>query len=388
MKAPHLQIRRDAFTLVELLVAILVVSALISIVFIGARAVMKNARITADRQTVLSMKTAVEQFRQEFGFLPPMVQDVSVSGLNRTWGTGASAQSVTQFPIQQETSTRLNRLVTYSFALADRAGGQNPERDYLRGYLGGGPLDPNDSDGSVDYNQQPVAGGRADRRFSTLSLPTYINAMGEAPLDPSKTGAGDKVIDGVSGPEMFAPRDDGTFAGGGATTTTAKKYGAFMDGGRRGLNATPFLDQTGKSTGLFEFRDRNGRAIRYYRWLRGKESTPSDTIGGLSDLAKNVPSILHAMHPNDFPTMSDPLNPSGVALKLMAARADYDLKSNSELKTADFAIVSAGPDGTFGDAGTEGGAEGIAKNLSSGYGRDISLLKIEARSDNVVGVGR
>jgi len=376
---------RRAFTLIELLVSIGVLSALIAIVFVGARAVMKNARSTADRQTLLAMRTGIEQFKQEFGFLPPLIQDEAISGFNRTWSSG---QSVGKYPVELDNSSNENRIVTFSFALANR--GSNIERDYLRGYINGSEMDPNSS--AVGYGN---AGPNADRRFSTYSLATYLNAMGETPLVPANKGNTDKTIDGIPGPEMTTPRDDGSFAVSGGNSTTTKKYGAFFDGGRRGLTLVGGSDASGTATGLYEFRDRNGKPIRYYRWLRGKvkgvSPTPSDKIDGLADLAVNVPSLLHALHPKDFTGTSASgmlVTPGGTATKLMAMRADYDLNSNATLKSADFALVAAGPDGTFGDAGTEGGADGISKSLGASYGTDLDLLKIRAREDNIVEAGR
>lgn len=373
---------RRAFTLVELLVSLAVLSALIAIVFVGARAVMKGARSTADRQTLLAMRTGIEQFKQEFGFLPPLIQDEAVNGLNRTWGSG---QGVGKFPVELDQSTNENRIVTYSFALANR-NGSNIERDYLRGYVSGSPMDPNSA--AVGYGN---AGPNADRRFSTYSLATYLNAMGETPLVPSRKGNTDKTIDGIPGPEMNAPRDDGSFVVSGANATTTKKYGAFFDGGRRGMTLVSGADTSGTANGLYEFRDRNGKPIRYYRWLRGKSGVPSDKVDGLSDLAKNIPSLLHALHPKDFNGSSEAgqlITAGGTAEKLMSMRADYDLRTNNTLKGADFALVASGPDGTFGDAGTEGGADGMSKSLATSYGTDIDLLKIRAREDNIVEAGR
>lgn len=376
---PH-AIRR-AFTLVELLVSLAVLSALIAIVFVGARAVMKNARSTADRQTLMAMRTGIEQFKQEFGFLPPLIQDEAITGFNRTW----NSQSVGKFPVEVDNSSNENRIVTFSFALANRSGA-NIERDYLRGYVNGSEMDPNSS--ASGYGN---AGPNADRRFSTYSLATYLNAMGEAPLVPANKGNTDKTIDGIPGPEMNAPRDDGSFAVSGTNSTTTKKYGAFFDGGRRGMTLVGGSDTSGTPNGLYEFRDRNGKPIRYYRWLRGKSGVPSDKVDGLADLAKNIPSLLHALHPKEFNGSSEAgqlITTGGTADKLMAMRADYDLRTNNTLKGADFALVAAGPDGTFGDAGTEGGADGISKSLATSYGTDIDLLKIRAREDNVVEAGR
>jgi prepilin-type N-terminal cleavage/methylation domain-containing protein len=375
-----------AFTLVELLVTILVLGALISIVFVGARAVMRNAKQTADRQTLLAMSTAIQLFKSEFRFLPPLVQDREVSGLSRTWGS----QGVSAFPVQKDNASNFNRIVTYSFALADRGGGGNIERDYLRGYVGSGAMNPNDSSG-YSPSGASTPGPNSDQRFSIYSLPTYLNAMGEAPLDPSKTAASDRTIDGFSGPSMTAPRDDGTFAAAGDSGTAAKRYDAFFDGGRKGLAMVAGVDKNNAQHGLFEFRDRNGKPIRYYRWLKGVNNTPSDRVNGLADLAKNVPSLLHAQHPRDFTGSIESgqlLTLGAVANKLISARADFDLQNNSGLKEAEFALVAAGPDGTFGDAGTEGGAEGLAASLGKGYGTDIDLLKYEARRDNVVEAGR
>ncbi|MBL8764033.1 MAG: prepilin-type N-terminal cleavage/methylation domain-containing protein [Phycisphaerae bacterium] len=63
------------FTLVEVTVTMLIIVVLITLVFAGVTAALRSAREAGERQLVSSVARAVDQFRQQFGFLPPLADD-------------------------------------------------------------------------------------------------------------------------------------------------------------------------------------------------------------------------------------------------------------------------------------------------------------------------
>ncbi len=225
-----------AFTLIELLVSISVVLILAGILVVGVRYANRAAKGAVDRAMVNSLKVGVEQFRQDFGFVPPLVQDQAIPSLSRP--------GITSFPINsfQDPVTNGTRRApaAFSFGLSDSNAAM---RDYLRadGYTGVGRIDPTGDDRN-----------RADRRFSVRSLAYYI--VGALPRD----------IDGVEGPGYNAPARDGAFA---------------LDAARGAKPYTPSFDIAKYPTalaiedagnGLVEIRDRGGVAVRFYRWLPGR----------------------------------------------------------------------------------------------------------------------
>ncbi|MEN0020725.1 MAG: prepilin-type N-terminal cleavage/methylation domain-containing protein [Planctomycetota bacterium] len=71
MKAPT----RQGFTILEMLITIVVIGALLSIVLVGLDRVGVAATRAAGLQDVNAIKQGVTQFRDDFGFLPPVVAD-------------------------------------------------------------------------------------------------------------------------------------------------------------------------------------------------------------------------------------------------------------------------------------------------------------------------
>lgn len=63
------------FSLVELLFSIAVVFLIMGLILAGLRYAVRGARSSADATTLNSLKTAVDLFRREFGFFPPLVKD-------------------------------------------------------------------------------------------------------------------------------------------------------------------------------------------------------------------------------------------------------------------------------------------------------------------------
>ncbi len=342
--------RGAGFTIIELLVSIAVIAILIGLLIVVGRIAIQQGRKSSALRTVQSIKQGVEQFRQDHGFLPPLIADESVPNapVFRGYPTFSPPNGVV-IP---------NRPVfaTYRTSLTDIAGDPNKarERDYLRGWTTGNQ--PVDAD---DYTAP------ADRRFSTFTLGVYLAGLGEV-----NYGAGNPrpVVDGVSGPGSLEPLDDGTWAVSSDTTRerTGKKFGARFQDGAGGFKIVDADLIAGRpSEGRVEIRDRNGVAIRYYRWLRGERGLTRENLklpnGQYDPGLLNVPKIV------GDPTL------------------------NSELASADFAILAAGPDGYFGDMPIEGATaqsrEAMARGLGVSYTAADQLLR-KAREDNVVEVGR
>lgn len=113
-----------------------------------------------------------------------------------------------------------------------------------------------------------------------------------------------------------------------------------------------------------EVVDSNGVPIRFYRWMK-----PA-TITGLRDL--RLPPLVGRSHLTSTPY------PYPIP-------ADRDLEKNIELRDASFAIVTAGPDGAFGDEPDALFMKRLNKQVAAA---DLLRLRFEAEKDNIVEVGK
>lgn len=147
---------RRAFTLIELLVSILVVFLLMGLIIGGIRMAGKHVRATADAATLDALGQGLKQFKQQFGFTPPLVKDGYATGF-------------TQGPLN--TTNPPTQVLVYSAAVP-------AELAFLR-------------------PATPVTMPTPDLRFSLYSIPYYILGV----LD----------LDGLPGPGMRTPKRDGTF---------------------------------------------------------------------------------------------------------------------------------------------------------------------------------
>ena len=71
------QTNRSGFTLIEVLVVITIIVILIALLLVSLAGARRSAGSAAERQSVVALKMGVEQFKNEHGFLPPMVKDVA-----------------------------------------------------------------------------------------------------------------------------------------------------------------------------------------------------------------------------------------------------------------------------------------------------------------------
>ncbi len=64
----------------ELMIVVAIIGLLATLAFIVIGKSLRDARTAVERQTVISMRNAVESFKQDFGFPPPLVDDLHAGG--------------------------------------------------------------------------------------------------------------------------------------------------------------------------------------------------------------------------------------------------------------------------------------------------------------------
>ncbi len=334
MPKPFPTTRPNAFTLIELLVVVLVIVILAGILIVAFAGVRRSAQEVATQQTVSGLATAVQAFKNDFGFAPPLVKD---NNRDKYPGHPTGGPFARPSPIDIAAGRVAPEAFRFSTA-ADNAA----DRDYLRRLGVSGAA----------WRTEP------DHRFSEYSLAYYL------------VGALPASVDGVDGPGFNAVRRNGTFE------RSGQRYAPYYDVADRpdavGLYVSPSLNiQVSENQGRYELRDANGVAFRYYRWLPGDPAAGTETrIASSNDL--RVPFVV-----------------AGRSFELRGADVSY---TDPRVRDAEWAIVAAGPSGTFGDLGTEGAARIIersgvnadASNQDQVLGRAVPA----AQRDNVVEVGR
>lgn len=322
MKTRRVQhVRPGGFTLIELMVVVLIIGILATLISVGLAAALRTARQAAERHELNGLSMGASAFRDEFGFLPPLVND------------GAPLSSDSEGPILENTP----RAGVNSVALRDRRFMTWREAN---GAMRDGP----------------------DERYSKFSLPIYLmGALGER-------------VDGVDGPGMREPRNDGLFAAGGREyepffeprreASLVRGYASreeFAEHGEAFPTSVAALDNPSKAA----FVDRNGRAYRYYRW---EPSETGEVSGNVPPIAlRNIPQILQDPR---FWDDSDRFPGQG--------------EDAVDIRGARYAIVGAGPSGLF---GTEP-VDLIRERLGLRAGLAEDEVRRRAWEDNIVEVGR
>lgn len=380
---------RRGFSLVEVLVAILIIAILATLILVAVGAASGGAKRKSMQASASAVAQTVRLFEQQFGFPPPLVQDglQSASGgamtvpaavLDRSGATNASGGPIAVAP----SNNRIRLAAVY-----------NPTHLANRRFLEG--LDPTTTSAPTDaeligrYDASNPAWRRANQRYSKYSLSYYI------------IGAMPSALDGVDGPGMVRPLADGTFQGVTADSgdlletagrsTSRERFEAFFAGDRASArlvreyfdldeyrensgNAGLSINNPGTQTDWRHaaITDTNGKAFRYYRW------EPLSSAYGIEVTATyqlNIPSVL--LDEGKIKELLDAGGPEA------AARVDLT-NGDASLRSARWAVVGAGPDGLF---GTEpiGLLRERLRPKSSMQDWEVRAL---AKSDNVVEVGR
>lgn len=309
-----------------------VIALLIGLLITGLRAASSMSRSAEQTMAVKTIDTAVQSFRSDHGFLPPLVQDNAPGAptfavpqdarVGPLFGTGSQPKQ----PVTFLSSTHPLRWTR--------------EHRYLRGR-------------NPDTEGERLTG--ADRRFSEYSLAYYlVGALGEEPGNPSR------LVDGVEGPGFMQVNEDGTFK------RSGRRFGALIDP-NKGMGGVQVVNA---AEGRVTLRDRFGTPYRYYRWERGREYTAgSGNYEVRESFDLGVPRLLSG---------EDDANTNPAVLTEL-------LNANTDLKSAGYVILGAGANRTFGDKDTEG-IDAIRAALGSSASEE-KLLRA-ARRDNVMGVGR
>ena len=354
----------SGFTLVELMVVIAIIAVLVSLVTVALTSTLNFAKVSGEQQAAASIKLGVEQFRQEFGFLPPLV-------LHDDDKTIASAPVR---PVQRVSGSFF--INSYGGTVSSEFYNPNPlaasSNMFLEGFVSGGAKGMTSDSRLGSASANIAARYVADRRFSEYSLAYYL------------AGALSASLDGVDGPGMNAPKSDGNFSTVSDSKSTrvsksARIYQPFVDVSRDKPKLDLQLATPNSGEPQFPIRYRllapNGLPYRYYRWESRKNGPPPGTFRKwdfyvAKDFADeddvdrlNVPSILG--------------NP----------------RENAELRSASYAIVSAGPNQYFGDMPLEAATYTQFCDMQAALGvpqgaQYNARTRDTARKDNIVEVGR
>jgi len=220
------------FTVIELSIVLVIIGLIASIAFVTFGRAIKTGREAGERMFLNSLKTAVEQFKQDNGFLPPLVND-NIDPIGE-FRLGSPINQTTRQPMVRDAA-------------------------FLRG----------------DTNP-------AGARWSVFSLPYYL------------TGTLGSKEDGIDGPGYTRVQDDGTFSLKGRKVESLFDFGRDADRIRRHPNPlyadteAVFVDRWGKVSSSNTWLPLN--TIRYYRWEPKFYASGTPNAGKVQRY--NVPPIL------------------------------------------------------------------------------------------------
>ncbi|MGQ0626967.1 MAG: prepilin-type N-terminal cleavage/methylation domain-containing protein [Phycisphaerales bacterium] len=193
---------RAAFTLIEVMVVVVIIIILAALIFIAVGAGLRSARTNIEQTFVRNLSTGVEQFRQDFRFLPPLVDDaMPVDAATRKvrlqGDTGDSGVSVVQH-LRDATMVRASRrsLPVYLMGALDKE---------FDGVDGAGLFKPSDDgafarvgpkvDALIDVSRDP---DRFVRESGDVLRPTFIDRWKNSVLyyrwEPTRVAGASKEV--------------------------------------------------------------------------------------------------------------------------------------------------------------------------------------------------
>lgn len=287
---------RRGFTIIEATMTVTIIAMLAGILLLAARRAVSSSRIAAEREVVRSLSMAVVKFKEDFRFLPPLIDD-HLDGNGNTMGNVINAQGIPD--------------VRDDVFLASGAG--------------------SDLDAP---------------RYSIYSLQWYLMGALDTLIPNPQASGTPTPLDGAAGPRLTTPNRDGTFK------RSGKAHDALYDPSRAGPKHVFGVYPAAAEPSRIALTDRWGQPLRYYRWK---------------------------------PQFAPP--PGGQVSQYLVPRSAGDPATNPELRGAEFAIVSLGPDGQ-----TDVAASGFDKRPLPTSGNvtgavDAAPLASTVK-DNIVEVGR
>ena len=381
-------VKSGAFTLLELVLVMALIILIGSFLFSALGRATQSARQTASQRSVEAIAAAVEQFRLEFGFLPPLVHDGPIvsGGVPEFQPVDPFSGASLDGPILDHPAGEIDG-VNYSFStvVVWRVG---DEFEFFR-RRDGTAADEVDLLGAGNWD---IDTAWDDRRYSRFALAYYL------------VGALPRSIDGVAGDGMARPLDNGWFEGVGYPVgTTRDRYVPSVDVDRNGLRlqagysrpieaaehgAVMYMDDeelvSEDVTDLYPgdalnylsaLVDDYGTAYRYYRWEHGRFD--GTRVVSETTLDLNIPPILL-----DPEVLVELANDDALA-------AEFDLTNGDlELRGARFAIVGAGADRLFGTEPLQYILDRVNEPDPGSDEAAIARIRKSAMQDNVVAFGK
>lgn len=352
------------FTLIEILFSILIIGVLMGLLFVAFRSTRRYASSVDARSAVSAVRMGVIRFKDQFGFVPPLLRDQAAIN-PRSVVTVGTAPGFAAYNFSSSATNAADLLILRPAALVNPA----------------------------------LANPFQDPRYSERSLAVYIAGVCEVPLDSNAADplARSIPLDGVAGPGFCKPSEDGNFvvpasirAGTAATSRRGgvAKFESLLDLNSKSLSPLWFqreLDTANPPPASAFPRDGDDAAdpdkerwvaiadlkrtpLRFYRWINGAAYT------------QGAQTVYEVRIEADFRV---PPLVGRLSTLYPGTPADRDISLNPGLKNATWAIVSAGPDGAFGDEPLDL----LAFRLKVAPIADERKVRIEAERDNLIEVG-
>ncbi|MCE9618980.1 MAG: type II secretion system GspH family protein [Planctomycetes bacterium] len=400
--------RRGGFTLVELLVVIGVIAMLVGLLIVGINAAQKRAQRVNTQFLMSSISQALSRFKSDHGYYPPLLGDPSTLTTSTLWGTAAlSATPSTQVgymrdllpsPSNTASAGQTTKVGQWSSAKAKALQDWNSVTTLPEYLLGAGDRSADGYGICGELSSPPptdLKAGEREQPRAGIRSPGMDGVWGAAlqPITNADVAATPGAAASYSGVTLGAPTRKGLFftrnlalpsrvliatttaTGNGNDTTKCilrsranlegKVYGPYLElkdpsilGGIKGIKANGDYDIVRATDGDDNFDrypkvilDYWGQPIRFYRrgYVNYTPNTPDAATDGtrfdLGDFFALRPTsanesefVPNAQAKDDVLDDENPDLPTSIAIN------GKDRSSTQRLRSAEFALLSSGPD--------------------------------------------